>query len=301
MKAEIGDLEREVAGASDSIVMILTCPECATSYFVDDSRISPAGRTVKCSNCGARWTARAEAAAEAHEAPPAQPDSEPELAPAADPPVHERIAEVSEPEPEPEPAAAAPVVTIKPTREPRRAAGGKVLVWVGAAVVIAGLVAAAVAFRTQVVQFLPGSRAAYAGLGMEVSNLVIEDVHAEPTFQGGRPVLEVTGRIRNQRDAASSAPALRVSLLDHAGKPLAVKVARPIDGEMPARAVRNFAIAIVDPPAGVQDLEVTFELAGGRGSAQGPARADEASLAGAEPLEARPLPAGSPDALPPHD
>ena len=32
--------------------MILTCPECATSYFVDDSKV-PAGRQVKCSNCGA--------------------------------------------------------------------------------------------------------------------------------------------------------------------------------------------------------------------------------------------------------
>src|SRR4051812_17830148 len=67
MKAEIGDLGWEAAGASDSSVMILTCPECATSYFVDDSRIGPAGRTVKCSHCGARWTARPEGA----EPPPA--------------------------------------------------------------------------------------------------------------------------------------------------------------------------------------------------------------------------------------
>src|SRR3569623_3115804 len=76
MEAEIGDLEQEVAGASDSSVMILTCPECATSYFVDDSRISPAGRPVKCSNCGARWTALPEAA---------QIDDQP-VAPVAPPP-----------------------------------------------------------------------------------------------------------------------------------------------------------------------------------------------------------------------
>src|SRR3954469_19508388 len=67
MRAEIGDLGWEAAGASDSSVMILTCPECATSYFVDDSRIGPAGRTVKCSHCGARWTARPDGA----EPPPA--------------------------------------------------------------------------------------------------------------------------------------------------------------------------------------------------------------------------------------
>src|SRR3569833_565954 len=81
MEAEIGDLEQEVAGASDSSVMILTCPERATSYFVDDSRISPAGRTVKCSNCGARWTALPEAtqAEEVVEAP-LPPAAEPTLA-----------------------------------------------------------------------------------------------------------------------------------------------------------------------------------------------------------------------------
>ena len=36
MGTEIGDLGWEASGASDLTVMILTCPECATSYFVDD-------------------------------------------------------------------------------------------------------------------------------------------------------------------------------------------------------------------------------------------------------------------------
>ena len=47
----------EVAGASRFGRMILTCPECATSYFVDDSKIPAEGRAVKCAACGARWTA----------------------------------------------------------------------------------------------------------------------------------------------------------------------------------------------------------------------------------------------------
>ena len=34
--------------------MILTCPDCATSYFVDDSKIPADGRLVKCASCGAR-------------------------------------------------------------------------------------------------------------------------------------------------------------------------------------------------------------------------------------------------------
>ena len=37
--------------------MILTCPECATGYFVEDGQIRPGGRTVRCAACGARWKA----------------------------------------------------------------------------------------------------------------------------------------------------------------------------------------------------------------------------------------------------
>ena len=37
--------------------MILTCPECASRYFIDDPLIGPAGKTVRCSACGISWKA----------------------------------------------------------------------------------------------------------------------------------------------------------------------------------------------------------------------------------------------------
>src|SRR6185312_2685454 len=156
MEAEIGDLEQEVAGASDSTVMILTCPECATSYFVDDSRISPAGRTVKCSSCGARWTALPEA-------PPAAEADAPPPAPAAEPPSAADDLVVEAAEPRADAPLAAPVFAPRPARPPRQEARGKVMVWAGAAVVVLGLVVAAIVFRTQVVKLMPASQAAYAG------------------------------------------------------------------------------------------------------------------------------------------
>jgi len=277
--------------------MILTCPECATSYFVDDSRISPAGRTVKCSSCGARWTAVPEAPQPADEikSPPA-PAAEP--GPAAD----DLVVEAAEPSVSP--PLATPVFAPRPARAPRVEARGKVMIWAGAAAVVAGLVVAAIVFRGQVVKLMPATQAAYAGLGLPVSALTIEGVHAEPTFQGGQPVLAVSGRIRNTRDVAATVPSLRVSLLDKAGKPVVVKVARPLDALAPARAVRHFSIAIVNPPASLHDLEVTFETPAQARSDQAGADAapPRAAILGApEPIDAKPLPPGSPDALPPHD
>ena len=38
-------------------MMILTCPQCATRFFVERERIAAAGRRVKCDACSAVWVA----------------------------------------------------------------------------------------------------------------------------------------------------------------------------------------------------------------------------------------------------
>jgi predicted Zn finger-like uncharacterized protein len=283
--------------------MILTCPECATSYFVDDSRVPAAGRLVKCTSCGARWTAVKDAAAQpAPPAPKPAPVKEPEpFVPAADDDL------------EVVPIDPATLAAARAARAaPRKEAAGKVAVWAVAGVVVVALIAGAILFRAEVVRILPASQAAYAGLGLPVNalGLVIEGVSAKPVFQGGRPVLAVTGAIRNVRDGAATAPPIRISLLDRAGKAVAAKVATPLDAHVPGHAVRHFAIAIVDPPASVHDLEVTFEAPAKGAAAHGPApvHAPVAAAApapehasGPAPIEATPLTPGSQDALPQHD
>jgi predicted Zn finger-like uncharacterized protein len=44
--------------------MILTCPKCATRYFVDDGQLASGPREVECDQCGAIWTASAEGSPE---------------------------------------------------------------------------------------------------------------------------------------------------------------------------------------------------------------------------------------------
>jgi predicted Zn finger-like uncharacterized protein len=238
--------------------MILTCPECATSYFVDDSRIAGAGRTVKCSSCGARWTARRDVDPDAAEteaqAPAAEPDDSPPPTAPARPEDLEIVVEPRESRAR-RPAAARAVAA------PKREAMGKVMIWAVSAAVVVALVFAAVVLRDQVVRLWPASQAAYAGLGLPVNDLglVVEGVKIEPTFQGERPVLAVSGAIRNLRDHPTEAPPVRMKLLDQAGKTLAIKVARPLNAGVPAHATRYFSLAIVDPPAGIHDLRVAFD------------------------------------------
>jgi hypothetical protein len=185
----------------------------------------------------------------------------------------------------------------RPPRNPGREARSLVAVWAAAAVLVVALVAGAIAFRGEVVKLVPQSQAAYAGLGLSVNSvgLVIEGLRAEPTFLGGRPVLSITGALRNVRDAAVTSPALRINLLNRAGKPIAAKIVRPIDPRVPAGATRHFAIAFTDPPANAQNLEVLFDVTG-----QQTAVAPIAPPPAPAPVEAQPIPAGSPDALADH-
>lgn len=289
--------------------MILTCPECATSYFVDDSRIPPGGRTVKCSSCAHRWTATLEA--QPVEAEPARLEAE--LEPAREPaeappePAADQAREPVRAEAQPVPEDDLEIVAAEPDTRPRpqptmpvrKGPLGAVVAWGVMAAGVAALVGGAIVFREQVVKLWPDSSGAYAGIGLPVNSLglVIEGVKAEPTFQGGRPVLSVTGSVRNVADHAAEAPPIRIDLLDKSGKPVAAKIARPLDARVPAGARRHFAIAIIDPPSTARDLQVAFEGAEPKAAATSHT-ADAGHAPAAE--EAQPLPADSPHAVPDH-
>ena len=298
--------------------MILTCPECATSYFVDDRKIAPEGRAVKCASCGHRWTAHPEATLELDV-------SAEEGAVARDP---------FQPEPE-EPAALSDLpgaelpkvirAKVENTRKVREAAAHGI-VWAGMAATIAIVVGLAVVFRVDVVKIMPGSARAYALAGLPVNTLglVIEGSRAEPALQDGHAALSISGMIRNVEDHAIVTPPLKIELLNKAGKTIVTKIARPADPVVPPGETRHFALAILDPPTSAHDLQISFApdtvKAKGRKAhakvpvtphASGPLRgaaepdAPQAGHApdaghGPAPVEAKPLSSDSPYALEPH-
>ena len=283
--------------------MILTCPDCATRYSVPDQQLGPAGRTVRCAACGARWTARAE---------------EPlDLSP-------EPVLDVEPEAPVPEPAFAADELP-KLFREraqaklKERQAVATGVVWAGMAGVFALILGVTVVMRQDVARVFPRAAGAYAMAGLPVNlvGLTIEGQHAQPTLIEGHAALTVTGALRNIRDTAIAPPPLKISLLNPAGRAVAVKIEYP-SGTIPPGEARHFVVNMLDPPISATDVEIVFALdAPRRKNVPAPAvpAATKLSLRGAAdvvalpvtqgPLvpaitaqDAKPLPSFSPYALP---
>ena len=277
--------------------MILTCPECATRYFVGDDALPAGGRVVRCTSCRASWRALPETPLDLTLSEDGAAAHDP-MAAAPSPELH---------------AKELPKVFRARREEKKRVreAATQGAVWAAAAAVLALLVAAALVFRIDVVRLWPKSASAYAAVGLPVNQvgLTIEKVQAQPALQDGRAALMVTGVVRNIRSKPVAVPPLDVALLDKAGKRVGGAKGRAGDPTAPAGGVRAFSIAVLDPPASATDVEVTFAPAGKAPAAPKPKRekaAEELKLrptAAAPPpvltpQEAAPLPGTDPHALP---
>ncbi len=237
--------------------MILTCPECATGYFVEDSQIRAGGRKVRCAACGSRWLAQSDSALELV-------TSEEGGAIARDP-----AAEAAA-EPAPITAEELPRVFRDRALEERRlrqaAAAG--VAWAAGAVVVIALIGIAVVFREGMVRAWPPTASFYAAIGLPVNptGLVIEQVHAEPGLQEGHATLAVSGVIRNVVDRAVVAPPLRIDLVNAQGKRVAGQITTLDNARIPPGETRHFLTSIFDPPYSAANLSVTFALGGAAGA-----------------------------------
>lgn len=224
--------------------MILTCPACATSYFIADDLVGPNGRKVRCKSCGEVWKAS---------------NDEPlELTVAPEPVVIEPDPEVSLAEtPAPELPKAFRARAEQQRRLRRAAAQG--IAWAGMASVFVGLVASAWLFRVEVVEAFPRAAAAYAMVGSPVNpvGLDFEAMSAKEAANQPGMVL-VSGALRNVRDGEIVAPPVRVALLDEHGAEIGHRVVRIDAAPVLPGKVQGFAALIPDPGGHAADISVNF-------------------------------------------
>jgi predicted Zn finger-like uncharacterized protein len=299
----MGNVIVSTIGASDSTAMILTCPACATSYFVDDAKIGSEGRTVRCASCGERWLAKLPQ----EDGAPARVVTDEQRAEGAAARRAQRQKEAQEATQASAPSDDGPIMFASPAGSRKKAApviSPLVITGFMAAVLVAAI-AAAVVMRADVVRLWPQSASAYAlvGLAPNPTGLELEGIKADRILKDGHAALSVTGAIRNVSHSALIAPPLRITLTDPAGKSLAVQIAKPDGVTIPVGAVRYFAVSIIDPPALARDMDVDFLLdkpvqkapsAHSSDKKLGPAPSEPPHGAA---KEVKPLPADSPYAL----
>jgi predicted Zn finger-like uncharacterized protein len=284
--------------------MILTCPECASRYFVDEAKVGPKGRTVRCASCAHSW--RTTPQGSAPEDAPAPLTSGGGLAPEpklADGP--SSSSNRSTPLPK---LIRAEAVEKKKSRE-AVAAG---VAWAGLGAGFVALVLACILFRVDVVRLWPQTASAYAFARMPVNptGLAFENVQGQPNLIGGHAAFSVTGMERNVETGPRTSMPLRVILYDKAGKRLTSAVSAPAPRQIGPGDSRPFAVNFIDPPTQGSSFVVEFafdkvaaqpnvrlapKMAAAKLALRGPTSPPPPPI---QAEEAKPLPASSPYALP---
>lgn len=235
--------------------MILTCPECATSYFVPDERLGPNGRRVRCQSCAHTWRAVAEEPLDLVVSTDGAAAAEPSSAGFGrrDENAPETLADA----PAPELPRAFRARAEHQRRMRRVVAVGAV--WAGLACIFLGLMGAAFLFRVQVVELYPRAAAAYAMVGVPVNpvGLEFEAVKARPAPNRPGQVL-ISGALRNVRDRPIAAPVMRVALLDAEGREIGHQMLTVPGPPIQPGAVLGFATLAPDPQARAADIGVAF-------------------------------------------
>lgn len=209
--------------------MILTCPNCETQYFADDSTIGESGRTVKCAACGHSWF--------------------------VSPPGLERDKAATNP-------TAAHEVYRERVREQRRRKSrlAALLSWLVTAVLFFCLGVAAIMFRNDVVKAFPRSAGAYKAAGFNVNRFGIEfeAIERARTFNDTIPVVTVSGKAVNVANSTVETPLVKVELKDDRGKTVATRYGSITPARLPAGSHGVFQVVLEQAPMESFQIELSL-------------------------------------------
>ena len=228
--------------------MILTCPACATSYFVPDSAIPPSGRRVRCKSCGTDWRAQSEDA----------PLDLGEVAVATAPgtgtseEVSIEDAEITQPLPQ---AFRARAEQKRRTREAIRQG----LAWgLTAVLVLLGLLAAYM-WRDSIVARAPRLASAYSALGISTNPFGLEFEAVSTGFaRNDVSQVYVAGAVRNIRGHEVVVPPIRIGVLDAQGQEIAHRIIRVDAAPVLPGGVQGFAAILPNDDGRFSEATLSF-------------------------------------------
>lgn len=289
MTQEEGDFARLVR----RIDMLLSCPDCTTSYQIPDDAVGSSGRKVKCQNCGHVWHAMPQAAAVPVPAKPAEaPVQETSLgvasfdgawdgeehhvadAPSADRELDELRGllkgtgldkKVGEAALDDASAEAGKRAVLNGSGQAAAHTTGRraVLTPVRMATVaaLAGVIAGgALWLRNEVVSVLPGAAGVYAAIGYPVNlrGLEFHNVGFETLIENGLPVLSVRGEVVNVTDKPVQVPDISYSLRNHRKQEIYVWTGKPSMPAVQPAGRAAFSTRLLAPPIGAEQVEIRF-------------------------------------------
>ncbi len=227
--------------------MILSCPNCATKYTLNESQLGVRGRTVRCAACKTTWHAE-------------RPEK----------PIDLSFSDVKKSEKE----TVEDLHKVKAKKLPlkyrailedkkrMKALAAQGMVWGGMAAALVLTLALGFFLRVDIVRAFPRIAGAYAMAGMKVNgtHLVFGDKTADAGFKGGRFVVTVKAQVKNTSDKAVPVPPVRVKLLDGALQEFD-SVLMPSNGLVVApHATRTLVFDVADPKNLTSSLDLDFDL-----------------------------------------
>ncbi|WP_297803240.1 MJ0042-type zinc finger domain-containing protein [uncultured Brevundimonas sp.] len=217
--------------------MILTCPACATSYFVPDDAIGPSGRRVRCKSCGNDWRAVNEDAPlvlDEGVAVAASPGFGP--ASAGESATEDDITE--------QPLTQAFRARAEQKRKAQQAIR-QGLAWGVLAIVFITALLSAYIWRDSIVERAPKLASVYSLFGI-ATNPVGLDFEAQTTGFARNDVSQiyVAGALRNLRDREIVPPPIRIDLFDQSGAQYNHHILRLETAPVLPGGVQGFAVIL---------------------------------------------------------
>jgi predicted Zn finger-like uncharacterized protein len=232
--------------------MILSCPNCATQYKVNEAVIGMRGRTVRCTACKTTW--HAEIPIDLRYSEGRRPEDEQE-------------AEVAPTKSEQLKAVKAKILPAKyramlSAQAKLRAVAIEGMVWGGLAALAVLALSLAYVLRVDIVRAFPRIAGAYAMVGLKTNgtNLQFGDYKATTALKGGRFVVTVEAQVRNVSDDPAPVPPVRVKLLDATQAQFSSVLMPPGGLVVAPHAVRTLTFDVPDPKDQVAGLDLTFDL-----------------------------------------